>query len=313
MPPPPANSLSAADSGSLVELHEYLRQLVSPGQEAGRGERSAAQPDFARVETYWHIGRIIVETEQQGQDRADYGVHLIEQLSQELIRQYGKGYKTSNLWWFRQFYVAFPILHALRGEFINFKAQLRTELTWTHYRLLIAIENQQERHFYLHSAADENWSYRTLNRLIKSRYYYQVALGEDQLVALPPTLPKKIGETEKRRSRTAQARRILLDKTGWALVERLASGLPMTIVKPDVLFYHYGLQRFVGLWIGETTPALTEQIRRQLSEWQPIQPASVLNFPLALLMNTKNELQLITTATTPQLTESELSQLPKQL
>ncbi len=307
------DSPPALSPDSFVELHQYLRQLISPEQEAGRGERSAAQPDFARVEAYWHIGRIIVETEQQGQDRADYGVHLIEQLSQELIRHYGKGYKTSNLWWFRQFYMAFPILHAVRGELRDIRQHLRTELSWTHYRLLITIDNQQERHFYLHNVADEGWSYRTLNRLIKSRYYYQVALGEDQLLALSPTLPKKIGEAEKRRSRTAQTRRILLDKMGWALVERLASGLPMTILKPDVLFYHYGLQRFIGLWIGESAPVLTEQIRQQLSEWKPQQPASVLYFPLALLLNTKNELQLITTSITPQLTEPELSQLPKQL
>lgn len=302
------NSQPALTLDSLVGLHQYLRQLISPQQEAGRGE-----PNFARVEAYWHIGRIIVETEQQGQDRADYGVHLIEQLSKELLQQYGKGYKTSNLWWFRQFYLSFPILHAVRGELGNLRQQLRIELTWTHYRLLIAIDNQQERHFYLHSAADEGWSYRTLNRLIKSRYYYQVALEEDQLLALPATLPERIGKAEKRRSRVAQIRRILLDKTGWALVERVASGLPMTVIKPDILFYHYGLQRFIGLWIGDKNLALIEQIRQQLSEWKSQQPTSVLHFPLALLLNIRNELQLINTSTAHQLTESELSQLPKQL
>ena len=93
------------DVDSLVELHQFLRQLVSVDEVAIRGE-----PDFARVEAYWHIGRIIVETEQQGQGRADYGVQLIESLSQELTRQYGKGYKTSNLWWFRQFRYSLSLL-----------------------------------------------------------------------------------------------------------------------------------------------------------------------------------------------------------
>lgn len=301
------NDLPAFSADSYVELHQYLRQLISPEAEVLKGE-----PDFARVEAYWHIGRIIVETEQQGQDRADYGLHLIEALSEELTRHYGKGYKTSNLWWFRQFYLEFPILHALRGELIPIRQQLRTELTWTHYRLLLKLENEQERHFYLHNAADENWSYRTLNRLIKSRYYHQVALGEDQLLASP--IPsRKVGKDEKLRSRVAQIRRALLDQFGWASVERPASGLPMNVLKPDVLFYHYGLQRFVGLWVSDANPALLETIRRQLSEWHPHPSNLTIGFPLGLLVKAKNEVQLITTQATPPLFASELSQLPTQL
>lgn len=302
-----ADAQSSAGQPSFVELHQYLRQLISPEQEAIRGE-----PDFARVEAYWHIGRIIVETEQQGQGRADYGIHLVESLSKELTQVYGKGYKTSNLWWFKQFYLAFPILHAVRGELKNVREHLRTELTWTHYRLLIAIDNQQERHFYLHNAADESWSYRTLNRLIKSRFYYQVALGEDQLLATRTT-PKKVNQAEKHRSRVAQVRRLLLDQPGWAFVERTGSGLSMTILKPDVLFYQYNLQRFVGIWLAENTPNLLESIRQQLAEWQPKQPATVLFSPLALLINAQNKSQLITIAITPPLSENELRQIPNQL
>lgn len=295
------------NSDSLLELHQFLRQLVSVDEVAIRGE-----PDFARVEAYWHIGRIIVDTEQQGHDRADYGVQLIESLSQDLTQHYGKGYKTSNLWWFRQFYLAFPILHAVRGEFNNLRQHLRTELTWTHYRLLLAIDNQQERHFYLHNAADEGWSYRTLNRLIKSRYYYQVALGEDQLLAARP-VSKKVSTDKKQRSRIAQARQCLLNQPGWALVSRVASGLSMTIAKPDVLFFHYKLNRFVGLWVSEATPTLTEQVRQQLTEWKQRQPAEVSSFPLALLMKANNEFQLILTSATPPLSDVELNQLPRSL
>jgi len=301
------NEIPSLAADSFVELHQYLRQLISPEVGARKGE-----PDFARVEAYWHIGRIIVETEQQGQDRADYGLHLIEALSDELTRHYGKGYKTSNLWWFRQFYLVFPILHAASGELGSIRQQLRIELAWTHYRILLKIENTQERHFYLHNAADENWSYRTLNRLIKSRYYYQVALAEDQLLPTP-TLSKKVGKDEKLRSRIAQIRRALLDQFGWALVERSASGLAMNVLKPDVLFYHYSLQRFVGLWVGENNPALLETIRRQLTEWQQQQSSLTIRFPLGLLIKAKNEVQLIMTQATPPLSGSELSQLPTQL
>ncbi|MBO0936456.1 hypothetical protein J2I47_07840 [Fibrella sp. HMF5335] len=295
------------NADSLIELHQFLRQLVSLDDVAVRGE-----PDFARVEAYWHIGRIVVETEQQGQDRADYGVHLVETLSQELTQHYGKGYKTSNIWWFKQFYLAFPILHALRGEFIEIRKHLRTELTWTHYRLLLAIDNQQERHFYLHNAADEAWSYRTLNRLIKSRYYYQVALNEDQLLAMPATR-KKVGDKEKQRSRVAQARQSLLSRLGWALVERVASGLPMTASKPDVLFFHYKLQRFIGVWANDPNTVLIEQIRKQLDEWAQQQPIEITGYPVALLLNAKNELQFITTANTPTLSDHEKEQIPKSL
>lgn len=295
------------DANSLVELHQFLRQLVSVDEAAIRGE-----PDFARVEAYWHIGRIIVETEQQGQDRADYGVQLIEGLSRELTHHYGKGYKTSNLWWFRQFYLAFPILHALRGELTNLRQHLRTELAWTHYRILLAIDNQQERHFYLHNAADEGWSYRTLNRLIKSRYYYQVALGEDQLLATT-LVPKKVSKTGMQRSRVAQARQTLLNQSGWALVSRVASGLPMSVLKPDVLFFHYRLHRFIGLWVSEATPALIEQIRHQLTEWKQHQPAETSSFPLALLLRSNNEIQFVLTSATPPLSDFETSLLPKSL
>lgn len=295
------------NADSLVELHQFLRQLVSADEVVIRGE-----PDFARVEAYWHIGRIIVDTEQQGQGRADYGVQLIESLSQTLTQQYGKGYKTSNLWWFRQFHLEFPILHAVRGELGGLRQHLRTELTWTHYRLLLTIDNQQERHFYLHNAADEGWSYRTLNRLMKSRYYYQVALGEDQLLAIP-SAPKKIAKNITQRSRIAQARQTLLSRSGWALVGRVASALPMTILKPDILFFHYQLHRFVGLWVKDITPALTEQIRQQLTEWKQHQPVEIPSFPLALLMGENNEVQSIQTSATPPLSEFEKNQLPTSL
>ncbi|WP_019991348.1 DUF1016 N-terminal domain-containing protein [Rudanella lutea] len=293
---------------SLVELHQFLRQLVSVDEITLRGE-----PDFARVEAYWHIGRIIVETEQQGQDRADYGTQLIEQLSNELTQHYGKGYRTSNLWWFRQFYLSFPILHAMRGESKEIRDYLRTELTWTHYRILISIENEQERHFYLHNAADEKWSYRTLNRLIKSRYYYQVALGEDKLLARTPTLSKTVSTKATHRSRVAQIRRTLLDQPGWALVERTASCLPMTVNKPDVLFYHYNLGRFIGLWVADQNPSMTDSISRQLTEWRLHRESDPMNYPLGLLVNSKNAVKLILDVATPPLSNPERNQLPTQL
>ncbi|HXC04642.1 MAG TPA: PDDEXK nuclease domain-containing protein [Bacteroidia bacterium] len=117
------------------------------------------------VQSYWEIGRIIFEEEQLGKQRANYGSFLIRELSLRLTRQYGKGYNSSNLWYMRQFYNKFRKLHALRGE-----------LSWTHYRFLLKVENQPARNFYMREAIDCNWSTRTMERQINSLYYERMIL-----------------------------------------------------------------------------------------------------------------------------------------
>ena len=115
-----------------TELFRYLRSLVDTTQKS-----HDPHPQFALVEAYWHVGRIVVETEQDGQERADYGIHLIEMLSQRLTQSFGKGYSLPNLWRFKQFYLAFPILSTNGRELANLRQHLRTELKWSHYRLLM--------------------------------------------------------------------------------------------------------------------------------------------------------------------------------
>ena len=95
------------------------------------------------VATYWEIGRRIVEEEQNGNDRAEYGKYLIKNLAEALTVDFGKGFGETNLKYFRQFYLTFPIRHAVRDE-----------LSWTHYRQLIRVENEEARNFYLKEAAD---------------------------------------------------------------------------------------------------------------------------------------------------------------
>ena len=90
------------------------------------------------VQTYWQIGRLIVEDEQQGKARADYGKKLLKQLSESLTKEFGKGFDTSNLRNMRLFFLAFPKCDALRHE-----------LSWTHYRTLTRIENKQARLWYI--------------------------------------------------------------------------------------------------------------------------------------------------------------------
>ena len=115
--------------------------------------------NFAMVETYWRIGEKIVE-EQGGIDRAKYGDELIIDLSKKLTAEFGKGFTVRNLWAMRQFYLQFPILHAVRAE-----------LSWTHYRSLIRVENPKAREVYMNEAADNAWSTRLLDEQVDKHYF----------------------------------------------------------------------------------------------------------------------------------------------
>jgi hypothetical protein len=121
------------------------------------------------VQAYWQIGRVIVEEEQRGKKRADYRRALIEELAQRLTVDFGKGFTPNNLWYMRQFYLTYPILHALRGE-----------LSWTHYRLLLKVESEQARSFYEIEAANNRWSTRELERQVGVLLYERLALSRDK-------------------------------------------------------------------------------------------------------------------------------------
>ena len=115
------------------------------------------------IETYWHIGRRIVEQEQNGQERAEYGTQLIEMLSKELTRTYGKGFSSRNLWLFKQFYQTFNDLEILHTRVQN--------LTWSHIRTTLRVDNPVAARWYLQTASDEMWSVRTLDRNISTQYF----------------------------------------------------------------------------------------------------------------------------------------------
>lgn len=112
------------------------------------------------VATYWEIGRRIVVEEQNGNNRAEYGKSLIENLAKALTEDFGKGFDERNLRYMRQFYMTFPIWNAVRSK-----------LSWTHYRLLMRVENETARDFYIKEAVECAWSARQLERQINSFYY----------------------------------------------------------------------------------------------------------------------------------------------
>ena len=126
--------------------------------------------DTTQVQTCWQIGRHIVEYEQQGARRAGYGKQLLATLASVLTAEFGKGFDSSNLRYMRLFYQAFPICDALRHE-----------LSWTHYRALLRVENDHARHWYMNESATQNWSTRALERQISTLYYERLLASRDRL------------------------------------------------------------------------------------------------------------------------------------
>jgi predicted nuclease of restriction endonuclease-like (RecB) superfamily len=121
------------------------------------------------VSCYWQIGRLIVEEEQRGETRAEYGKRLIQAISIRLKKEFGKGFDKCNLWNMRAFYLGYPKIDALRRE-----------LSWTHYRLLLRVEKPKERAFYEAEAVNSRWSTRELERQINSMLFERLALSHDR-------------------------------------------------------------------------------------------------------------------------------------
>ncbi len=122
----------------------------------------------AMVQTYWTIGQIIIEDEQSGKKRADYGKSVLKELGVRLSKEFGKGFDERNMRYIRQFYLSFPIRNAVRSE-----------LSWTHYRLLLKVEDEKARHWYVEEAIKENWSTRALERQINSFYYQRLLSSQN--------------------------------------------------------------------------------------------------------------------------------------
>ena len=120
------------------------------------------------VEAYWNIGRVTVE-KQGGSNKAEYGTALIKNLSKKMTKEFGKGFTVANLKNMRQFYLIFQKSYALRSE-----------LTWTHYRLLMRVENENARNFYIEECIKSNWSTRQLERQITTLFYERLLSSKDK-------------------------------------------------------------------------------------------------------------------------------------
>jgi len=130
--------------------------------------------NFALVQRNWLIGYRIAEEELKGENRAEYGMSIIKQLSKELSELYGKGFTKTNLYSFYSFYKTFPkIFHSASGK----SAPL---LSWTHYRALLQVHDAEAREWYVKEAAEQTWSVRTLQRNISSQYYHRLLKSQNK-------------------------------------------------------------------------------------------------------------------------------------
>lgn len=198
---------------STEPLYREIRAVL---EQARAGAYRAV--NAAMVQAYWHVGRLIVEHEQGGAKRAAYGEAVLEDLSRRLTADFGRGFDPSNLRYMRLFFQKFPnrdaerhtwpsagIRDALRHELKPANKRtpthsgppsLRTELSWTHYRLLLGVEDDRAREWYMQEAADQHWSSRQLERQISVLYYERLLASrkkapvrkeaQDKIAAMEP-------------------------------------------------------------------------------------------------------------------------------
>lgn len=247
-----------------------LRQLIADSR-----QQVLRAVDVVQVQTYWHIGRHIVEFEQGGAQRAAYGRGLLVRLGQALTAEFGRGFEERNLRNMRAFYASFPNWNALRSE-----------LSWTHYRLLLRVDSAEARQWYVQEAAAQNWSTRALERQIGSLYYERLLLSQDKVavtnearanIAALDTSPRAfvrdpvmlefLGLSDTGRVLEARLETALMDKLQQFLME-LGKGFAFVARQQristetqdfyiDLVFYNYLLKCFV--LIDLKTGSLTHQ------------------------------------------------------
>jgi predicted nuclease of restriction endonuclease-like (RecB) superfamily len=148
----------------LDQLLGQLRLLIQQSR-----QQAVRVVDTVHVRTCWEVGRHIVEFEQGGSGRARYGASLMTRLAERLSTDFGNGFDERNLRNMRLFYQVFPIWNAVRSE-----------LSWTHYRLLLRVDNIQARDWYLKESVVQNWSSRALERQISTLYYERLLASRNR-------------------------------------------------------------------------------------------------------------------------------------
>ena len=169
----------------MFSIAQDVRSIILAGRSA-----AARSVDFHRVATYWNIGQRVVEDEQDGASRAEYGAYLIRDLAGRIEPEFGSAFSVRQLELARQFYRTYPIANALRSQ-----------LNWAQYRLLIRIDDADKREFYELESVRGGWTGRETERQINASLYERLLLSSDKqsvmAVARQQRLPEHPGETIK--------------------------------------------------------------------------------------------------------------------
>ena len=151
-----------------IEVYQKLVDSIGSTIESAR-QRAIQAVNHELLKANWEIGKYIVEFEQHGNEKAEYGSALLTNLSKDLKSRFGKGFSKSNIYLMRQFYIKYQIFQSVTGK-----------LTWTHYAELLGVSDDLSRRFYENQAANDNWSVRELKRQISSSLFERLALSQDK-------------------------------------------------------------------------------------------------------------------------------------
>jgi predicted nuclease of restriction endonuclease-like (RecB) superfamily len=250
-----------------ARLLTVIRTLL----ESARGQMQHAV-NSAMVQTYWALGRLIVEDEQAGQARAQYGAKVLEWLSEELTHDFGKGFDVTNLRTMRRLYVAYPN-----------RETLSLDLSWSHYCRVLRVDDTKARDWYVQEAIANRWSVRALDRQVSTLYYERLLASQDprpaRAEANDKTVPLQLAakdvlrdpyildflnlphasavEKDVEQSLMDNLQRFLLELgRGFAFVARQQRiGVDQEDFYVDLVFYHYRLKCFllVDLKLGKLT------------------------------------------------------------
>jgi predicted nuclease of restriction endonuclease-like (RecB) superfamily len=301
----PQNGMNDAVS---VDLYASIKEIITNARSSVNRTINTAM-----VHSYWHIGRLIMENEQQGAERAGYGEAIIENLSRKLTDEFGKGFTATNLKYMRQFYQVFPNSHSLRDQ-----------LSWTHYRLLIRVEKPSAREWYMDEAVIENWSTRVLERQINSFYYERLLMSKDkqpvlqeakEKTALPDQEPAEfikdpyvlefLNIKDRSHFRESELENAIIQKVQEFLLE-LGKGFAFVARQKristensefyiDLVFYNYNLKCFVlvDLKTGKLTHQDVGQMDMYVRMFDDIQKNKDDNPTVGLILCTEKDKAIV--------------------
>lgn len=202
-----------------VNFYKHIKEILATAR-----SKAYSAVNFAMVEAYWEIGKSIVDR-QGGNSTAEYGAKLIEELSKQMTADFGKGFTVTNLKYMRQFYLAFPNRHALRDQ-----------LSWTHYRLILKVDDPKARAFYVEECAKANWSTRQLERQINTFSYQRLLASRSDYAVIEDT------------------------------AERAPAKSPEDIIRDPYVLEFLGLEQSTSFYESDLEQALIDHLQKFLLE-----------------------------------------------